>query len=84
MVYVDRLRDWGWRLGPSCHMIADCEAELHAFAASIGLRRSWFQSGRNAHYDLTVKRRASALKKGAVELDDRAFHAVLARNREKG
>lgn len=33
-VYIDELRDWGWRLGPSCHMIADTNEELHEFAAT--------------------------------------------------
>ncbi len=41
-VYVDSLRDWGWRLGPSCHMIADTNEELHAMAERIGLLRRWF------------------------------------------
>jgi uncharacterized protein DUF4031 len=47
-----------------CHMFADeadC-SELHAMAAKIGLRRSWFQGD---HYDLTPGRRAAALAAGA-------------------
>lgn len=31
-VYVDQLRDFGWRYGRSCHLIADTLAELFAFA----------------------------------------------------
>ena len=68
-VWVDPLKDWGWRLGPSCHLLADSEAELHAFAASIGLHRSWFQDQRLFHYDLTAARRAAAVRAGALELD---------------
>ncbi len=74
MVYVDDLIDWGWRLGPSCHLIADSEEELHEFAKRIGMRRSWFQfHGRLPHYDLTEKRRAKALELGAVQLDRAGF-----------
>ena len=77
-VYVDKLRDWGWKLGKSCHMIADTNEELHAFAASIGLKRTWFQpSSSGPHYDLTEGKRAQAVEKGAVELEDRPFHAIL-------
>ena len=42
--------------------------ELHAFAALIGLRRSWFQDKPwpRAHYDVTDSRRRRALAAGAV------------------
>ncbi|WP_439627518.1 DUF4031 domain-containing protein [Gemmata sp.] len=74
--YVDPLRDWGWRLGPSCHLIADTLDELHAFALRLALRPAWFQGGsRHPHYDLTAKRRAEAVRLGAVELDARSFVA---------
>jgi hypothetical protein len=78
MVYVDKLRDWGWRLGPSAHLIADTNEELHAFAKRLGLNRAWFQpKASGPHYDLTAAKRALAVELGAVELDDRPFHAVL-------
>lgn len=51
-----------------CHLFAD-EAdcpELHAFAARIGMRRSWFQGN---HYDLTPGRRYAAVVAGAKEVD---------------
>jgi len=78
-IYVDKLRDWGWRLGPSCHLITDgTNEELHAFAASIGLRREWFQQSSSwPHYDLTASRRLAAIESGAVELEDRPFHEIL-------
>ncbi len=82
-VYVDRLRNWGWRLGPSSHLIADTVEELHAFAERIGLRREWFQDGRSPHYDLTAGRRTTAVRLGAVELGDRDFHVRLHAMREK-
>lgn len=81
-VYVDALRDWGWRLGPSCHMIADTLDELHAMAGRIGLQRKWFQDKRSGpHYDLTRARRAKAVAAGAVELESGPFFEVLRRVR---
>ena len=80
MVYVDQLRDWGWRLGPSCHLGADSPEELHAFATRLGLKRSWCQParrGRGPHYDLTARRRAAAVRMGAAELTDREFLSRL-------
>lgn len=78
-IYVDVLRNWGWKLGASCHMITDGpNEELHAFAAKIGLKRTWFQASISGpHYDLTTKRRAAAVKLGAIELEDRQFHEIL-------
>lgn len=72
-VYVDPLIDYGWKLGPSCHLIADTVEELHTFAATIGMKRSWFQLSRQEmpHYDLTARRRADAVKKGAIEINRR-------------
>lgn len=71
MVYVDELKKYGY--GPrcfrdgACHMTADDVDELHAMAATIGLKRTWFQSQSNTpHYDLTASKRALALKHGAV------------------
>ncbi len=59
-----------------CHMTADTEEELHAFAARLGLKRAWYQvGGRKAwhwylsHYDLVPSKRALAVKLGAQEVD---------------
>jgi hypothetical protein len=75
MVYVDELYDYGWRLGPSCHLIADTLEELHTFAAGIGMKRSWFQISKSGclHYDLTARRRELAIKMGAIKLGRHAF-----------
>ena len=68
-VYVDPLMNHGWKLGPSCHLYADRLRELHEFAASIGLKRVWFQEHpRLPHYDLTAGKRAQAVAKGAREV----------------
>lgn len=72
-VYVDPLRDWGWRYGASCHMIADSVEELKEFAVSIGMKENWFQDKRVPHFDLTAKRRVDAVKNGAVELETRDY-----------
>lgn len=71
-VYVDNAfteGDWGKWTGGG-HLQADTLDELHAFAASIGLRRSWFQSkpGRpdHDHYDLTASKRDEAILAGAI------------------
>jgi hypothetical protein len=66
------LIDYGWKLGPSCHLTADTEEELHAMALSIGLKRAWFQDGEKhtmPHYDLVASKRKKAIKKGAIEID---------------
>ena len=63
-IYVDALEEWGWRMRgrtvASCHMFtnsADIE-ELHAFAAQLGMKRTWFQPHAVApHYDLVKSRR---------------------------
>lgn len=71
-IYVDTLIDYGWKLGPSCHMTADTEDELHEFAEKIGLKRSWYQNDPKdiiPHYDLTANKRRQAVKNGAVEID---------------
>lgn len=82
-VYVDRLSDYGWRHGRSCHLIADSVDELIAFAAEIGLRPEWFQPKSSPHFDLTVDARAAAVGNGAIELDNRAFVTKLRELREK-
>ncbi|MFU8841707.1 MAG: DUF4031 domain-containing protein [Nitriliruptoraceae bacterium] len=45
------------------HLASDrSEAELHAFAVSLGLQRRWFQGD---HYDVPTEVRALALARGA-------------------
>lgn len=68
MLYVDRaIHPWRGKLW--CHLFADTDEELHAFARQIGLRREWFQEPPKAswrHYDLTASKRAVAISQGAV------------------
>lgn len=87
MILVDSLMEYGEKITrglPSsrwCHMVSDVsEAELHQFAARIGLRRAWAQlrpKASAAHYDLMPQRRALAVKLGAVEVSRRE---LVARN----
>lgn len=72
-VYVDKLRDYGWHRGPSCHLIADSVEELMEFAVMIGLRREWFQPKSSPHFDLTVAGRLIAVRHGAIEIDQRTL-----------
>ncbi len=83
-VYVDRAiwerHDRFW-----CHLLADDEDELHAFAAALGCERRRFQSRPRRpwidHYDLDEERRAKAVQAGAIELTRREVCDVIARKR---
>jgi len=70
MVYVDDMNapaTVGRLHSIWCHMYADTDAELHAMARRIGLRRSWFQYSQHLpHYDVTAQKRVQALKAGAI------------------
>ena len=76
-VYVDKLIDYGWRHGPSCHLIADSIDELIEFAVSMGMRREWYQPKSSPHFDLTADGRARAVQMGAIELDMRGLVAKV-------
>ena len=75
-VYVDDmyLYEMGkFKRGPRTYkmsrMIADTLDELHAMAAKIGVDRRWFQDKASGpHYDITMTKRALAVKAGAVEI----------------
>lgn len=82
-VYVDPIREHPPVHGEAfwCHMIADDEAELHAMAERIGMRRAWYQGD---HYDLRPELRARALAAGAVEMPMREMaRRVCAKRKEK-
>jgi hypothetical protein len=63
-VFVDDMRAPFGRM-VMCHMVADTEAELHAMADVIGLARRWYQGD---HYDVSLAKRALAVRAGAVEV----------------
>jgi hypothetical protein len=56
-------------------------AELHALAARIGLKRSWFQDKPyHKHYDVTPSKRALAVKAGAIEVSQREYARRVSTN----
>jgi len=68
------------------HLTADTKAELHRFAASLGLRRDWFQDDDlpgslpgGWHYDVTDSVRRRALALGAQPVPWLDFPAVCLR-----
>ncbi len=69
-----------------CHLLGDSEAEVHALAARIGMRREWYdpRGGVGGHYDLTPPRRARAVELGAIEIDMRGVVALLRKQRGGG
>ena len=82
-VYVDNLRDYGWRHGPSCHLIADEVEELIEFAVAMGMREEWFQAKSTPHFDLTAAGRETAVANGAIELSQRELIQKLRELRKK-
>lgn len=82
-VYVDEpmWTRWGMRW---CHLMADEEHELHAFAALLGLKRSSYQGPprtRAPHYDITGMERDRALRLGAHRASREEIVAVFRRVR---
>jgi|GEM_PF-819214 len=84
MIVVDELvpclPNRQWRHNQSCHLTCGPGEvdELHAFALSIGLRRSWFQPRKECpHYDLTKGMRAQAVAAGAVQVDRLELVAIM-------
>ena len=88
-VYIDPLtacnatKIWPWH--HSAHLFADTVAELHAFAARLGLKRVWFQDeGFFEHYDLTTNKLDKAIQLGAEPLTradaSAKWHEILRRD----
>jgi uncharacterized protein DUF4031 len=76
-VYVDDMyRHPMGRLGrmKMSHMVADTEAELHAMADKLGLKREWYQGD---HYDISRDVRRRAVTLGAVDVTMRQLSAMM-------
>jgi hypothetical protein len=61
-----------------CHMMADSLDELHAMADRIGVDRKWVQDAdrpSHTHYDISLSKRALAVKAGAIEITQRQMAA---------
>jgi hypothetical protein len=71
-ILVDELREYPHTPLPFshwCHLVSDASfAELHAFAAGLGIPRHRFQGD---HYDLPPHLRARAVALGAEEVGTR-------------
>ncbi len=54
---------------------------MHAFAASLGMKREWYQAKasrpHHGHYDLPERRRAAAVALGAREITWRQLGRML-------
>ena len=82
-ILVDELQKWPTAIPclkrGSCFLTVEHDADgvqdferLHAFAASLGLRREWFEEHATApHYKLSRAKRRRALKLGAVYVHSR-------------
>src|SRR5208283_3016143 len=83
-VYIDNVFI-PWHGFVMCHMTADSETELHAFAKKLGLKRSWHQVKQenqncyHSHYDVCLSKRKKAVKLGAIEIDARDKIRVIIR-----
>lgn len=87
-VYVDDAVH-PWRGERWAHLMADTLAELHAFAALLGIPRRAFQDrASGAHYDVTAAMRERALALGATAIsrhrDRDQVRAVIAIARAQG
>jgi hypothetical protein len=88
MIYVDPLRacqrSKRWPFPESCHLFADDDEELFAFARRLGLKMGWFQANRKLrHFDLTEGMRIKAVKMGAREVEPGFVAEFMKRNAEK-
>jgi hypothetical protein len=69
-----------------CHMFAwPDDAELHVLAQRIGLKPEWVDRSRDGtiHYDLTPKKRAAAIRAGAIPLSVEEAVAIWDMQRDR-
>ena len=82
-VYVDDMitciPNKHWPYIQNCHLVADSLLELHAFAETLELKKSWLQTPQYnlPHFDLTENMRRKAVKQGAVEISRKRFVEIL-------
>ena len=71
MIYVDQLSYRGFKTRgvptKTAHLTADSEEELHKFAGSMLMPKSWCHYGSRPHYDITAKYRMAAIRRGAKD-----------------
>lgn len=92
MIYIDEFPlKWpktdNWRYGEVTHLFTDSDdiEELHRFAQSIGLKRSWVDKRHTEliHYDLSPQKRMQALKFGAQLMSSKDMVKLMEKNRNK-
>ena len=84
-VYVDRPM-WPLAGRKWCHLLADDTAELHRFAARLGIARFSYQGPPKTsapHYDITGFERSRALSLGAIACGRQEIVEVFRRVRVK-
>ena len=85
-VYVDAAI-WRFAGRKWCHLMADDLAELHRFAARLGIHQSSYQGPPKTsapHYDITAFERDRALRMGALASSRDEIVAVFRRVRTVG
>ena len=88
-VYVDQLRGCirskRWPYDQAAHLVADTLVELREFALRLGLKQVWIQNKPNKlpHYDLSKGMYFQAIRRGAIEIDDRQLVEMIRKNRER-
>ena len=82
-VYVDKAKSPYGRMLMS-HMLADSIEELFDMADAIGVKRKWFQDKSVPHFDVCQAKKSLALKKGAIEVDNRELVEIMRRLRQEG
>jgi hypothetical protein len=82
-VYVDDMRAPYGRM-VMCHMTADSSEELLAMARTIGVSERWIQEPGTwqEHFDISLGKRALAVKAGAVEATGRERVMAMIEKRE--
>lgn len=80
-VYVDDMRAKFGRM-VMCHMIADTTEELLAMVDTIGVQRKWIQypGTWKEHFDISLAKRALAVKAGAIEI---TMRELVAKKKER-
>lgn len=83
MVYVDDMRATYGRM-IMCHMTADSSEELRAMARTIGVSERWIQKPGTwqEHLDISLGKRALAVKAGAIEVTARQRTMAMIEKRE--
>lgn len=82
-VYVDDMRAPFGRM-IMCHMMADTSDELLQMADTIGVARKWIQypGTPKEHFDISLSKRALAVKHGAIEITQREMAQIERRRIE--